>query len=300
MEKNELFSMAERLKLPEAVLSPLAAAAKSLPEGLPIEQLTEPETAAAAWKTASAQLPAWQEDNGMAQLAVMLAAVCRTEKRYRREDIPAEVFSSTMDCFRRFLEETHARIGQWAFDRGFWTWRQTGGLLFRLGTLEFEYRRIRPGTRPAGLEAEAPVLSVHIPSDAVLGREELDESYSTAQQFFSQEKLCPWGKPKAVVCGSWLLAPALNGLLPENSGIRRFAGDYRLYDADEEDQEFYEWLFGGCKPMEELPERTSLQRAVKDYLAAGGRLGMARGILTLKTETKIKTPGGNQLWSLSN
>lgn len=48
MEKKELFSMAERLKLPEPVLSPLAAAAKFLPEGLPIEQLTEPETAAAA------------------------------------------------------------------------------------------------------------------------------------------------------------------------------------------------------------------------------------------------------------
>lgn len=86
------------------------------------------------------------------------------------------------------------------------------------------------------------------------------------------------------MCGSWLLAPALNGLLPEDSGIRRFAGDYRIYDVDEEDQEFYEWLFGGCKPMEELPERTSLQRAVKAHLAAGGRLGMARGILTLKAE----------------
>ena len=168
MEKKELFSMAERLKLPEPVLSPLAAAAKSLPEGLPIEELTEPETAAAAWKTVSAQLPAWQEDNGMAQLAVMLAAVCQTEKRYRRENIPAEVFSSTMDCFRRF------------------------------------------------------------------------------------------------------------------------AGDYRLYDVDEGDQEFYEWLFGGYKPLEKLPEYTSLQRAVKAHLAAGGRLGMARGTLTLKTETKLK------------
>lgn len=292
MEKKELFSMAEQLKLPEPVLSPLVAAAKSLPEGLPIEELTGAETADAAWKTVSAQLPAWREDNGMAQLAVMLAAVCQTEKRYRRENIPAEVFLSTMDCFRRFLEETHARTGQWAFDRGFWTWRQTGGLLFRLGTLEFEYRRIRSGPRPAGLEAEAPVLSVHIPSDAVLGREELDESYSTAQQFFSQKKLCPWGKPKAVVCGSWLLAPALNGLLPEDSGIRRFAGDYRIYDVDEEDQEFYEWLFGGYKPLEKLPEYTSLQRAVKTHLAAGGRLGMARGILTLKAITENQGAAG--------
>ena len=172
MENKELLTLAGRLKLPEAVLVPLAAAAKALPEGLPVGQLAEPETAAAAWKAITAQLPVWQEDNGMSQLAVMLAAACRTEERYRREGIPEDVFLPTMDCFRRFLEETHARTGQWAFDRGFWTWRQTAGLLFRLGTLEFEYRRMRP----EGIEAEAPVLSVHIPSDAVLDREELGGS----------------------------------------------------------------------------------------------------------------------------
>ena len=170
MENKELLTLAGRLKLPEAVLVPLAAAAKALPEGLPVGQLAEPETA--AWKAITAQLPVWQEDNGMSQLAVMLAAACRTEERYRREGIPEDVFLPTMDCFRRFLEETHARTSQWAFDRGFWTWRQTAGLLFRLGTLEFEYRRMRP----EGIEAEAPVLSVHIPSDAVLGREELGGS----------------------------------------------------------------------------------------------------------------------------
>lgn len=84
MEDKELLTLAGRLNLPEAVLAPLAAAAKALPEGLPIKQLTEPEAAAADWKTITAQLPVWQEDNGMAQLAVMLAATCRTEERYRR------------------------------------------------------------------------------------------------------------------------------------------------------------------------------------------------------------------------
>ena len=85
MEDKELLTLAGRLNLPEAVLAPLAAAAKALPEGLPIKQLTEPEAAAADWKTITAQLPVWQEDNGMAQLAVMLAAACRTEERYRRD-----------------------------------------------------------------------------------------------------------------------------------------------------------------------------------------------------------------------
>ena len=129
MEYKGLLTLAGRLNLPEAVLAPLAAAAKALPEGLPVGQLAEPEAAAAA---------------------------CRTEERYRREGIQENVFRSTMDCFRRFLEETHARNGQWAFDRGFWTWRQTAGLLFRLGTLEFEYRRMQPGPWPEGIEAEAP------------------------------------------------------------------------------------------------------------------------------------------------
>ena len=64
----------------------------------------------------------------------------------------------------------------------------------------------------APLAAAAPVLSVHIPSDAVLDREELAGSYDMALRFFSQEKLCPWGRPRAMVCGSWLLAPALDGL----------------------------------------------------------------------------------------
>ncbi len=75
----------------------------------------------------------------MAQLAAALAGACRTRRAYRERNIPDEIFLNTMGCFRRFLMETHEMSGRWAFDRGFWTWRQTGCLLFRLGTLEFEY-----------------------------------------------------------------------------------------------------------------------------------------------------------------
>ena len=46
------------------------------------------------------------------------------------------------------------------------------------------------------------------------------------------------------------------------------------------------WHSSGYKPLEELPEYTSLQRAVKAHLAAGGRLGMARGIPTHKAITE--------------
>ena len=271
MTSLNLTALAEELALPEAVLGP------------PYERLASPETAEGAWRDITARLPAWEEDGGMAQLAAALAGACRTRRAYRERNIPDEIFLNTMGCFRRFLMETHEMSGRWAFDRGFWTWRQTGCLLFRLGTLEFEYcGPMRGEHRPKEL-AEAPVVNVHIPSDAVLTREELDRSYDRAERFFAEEghALCHQGPPRAVLCGTWLLAPALAELLPEGSGIRCFAGDYRLYAVEEDAPDFYRWLFGSEEPLpvKALPERTSLQRRAKARLAAGGKIGAACGIL---------------------
>ena len=266
----EIMTLAGVLSLPEAVMGPLERAAESLPE-LPLRELAAPETAAAAWRTAADLLPRWRDDSGMAHLAATLAAAGRTRQMYRENGVPEDIYWATMGCLTRFLRETKEITGQWAFDRGFWTWRQTGGLLFRLGTLEFEYL------------PEERALSVHIPSDAVLSREELDRSYDWAERFFTGEgrSFCRQGPPGEMRCSSWLLAPALEELLPEASGIRRFSGDYVRRGIREDSREFYRWLFQ-CEPplpAEDLPERTSLQRAAKAYLAAGGKIGSASGVL---------------------
>lgn len=285
MTGRELMALAGELALPEPVLEPLARTAAALPPELPCDALASPETAEEAWGTIAAALPPWEEDGGMAQLAAALAGACHARRAYRENRIPDEIFLATMGCFRRFLMETHEMTGRWAFDRGFWTWRQTGCLLFRLGTLEFEYCGGGAGERrPEELGASDPVVNVHIPSDAVLTREELDRSYGWAERFFAGEgrAFCTRGRPRAVLCGTWLLAPALAELLPKESGIRRFAGDYRLYRVKEDAPDFYRWLFG-CEepvPAEALPERTSLQRRAKARLAAGGKIGTACGILT--------------------
>lgn len=217
----------------------------------------------------------------MARLAAVLAAALRTRALYRARNIPDSIYLDTMRCLPRFLRETKEITGAWDFDRSFWTWRQTGGLLYRLGTLEFEYRCLGEPPIPPGLSLGDGVISVHIPSDVHFSREELDRSYAWAEEFFASTGsfCCLAGPPKAVVCGSWLLSPALDELLPEGSGIRRFAGDYERYCVREEDDSFYRWLFGARKPSEELPEDTSLRRAVKRHLLAGGQVGMAFGML---------------------
>ena len=83
MEDKELLTLAGRLNLHEAVLAPVAAAAKALPEGVPIKQLTEPEAAAADWKTITAQLPVWQEDNGIAPPSGRLRPASPPAEPYR-------------------------------------------------------------------------------------------------------------------------------------------------------------------------------------------------------------------------
>lgn len=242
--------------------------------------LTDPQSAPLAWKTLRDALSETDSD-GMQMLALYLAAACRTQTRYRALGIPDGIFRDTMACFSRFLQETRRMTGKLAFDRDGWAWRQLSCLLFRLGTLEFEYRTVAAEEPvPPGLAPGDPILSVHIPSDACLSRDALRASYGAAGRFFAGPgaAVCKEGAPRAVLCRTWLLAPALRGLLPAESGILRFAADYAVYTENPEDETVYRWLFHGKKPPEPLPLETSLQRAGAAYLMRGGKIGAAGGL----------------------
>ena len=279
---SDILDLARQLSIPSPVLASLPSVIASLPK-LPLAALSNPHTAQKAWSEITALLPTYAEDGGLPLLAATLGGACFTREEYRRQGIGEDVYFATMLCLPRFLRETYEITGRWGYDRGFWTWRQTGRLLFRLGELEFEYRLTeRNEPLPEGLQAGDPILSVHIPSDAKLTREKLDASYTWAKRFFS-EVPGPWisEKPRAILCGTWLLSPELYGLLSENSGIRRFADDYSLYNFQQNDNAIYRWLYQLSGPVsaEKLPERTSLQRSVKGHLLSGGLIGIAWGIL---------------------
>ncbi len=280
-------ALAIELGYPEPVLESMMTAAAALPVTVPIEGLSSPNQAQSAWKQVSQQFSDCVEDDGMAFLAVTTAAACAARRRYKSVGIPDTIFLETMRCIPRFLYETKELLGRWAYDRGFWTLRQTGGLLFRLGTLEFEYRTLEiTEPCPSGLQHGDPVLNVHIPSDAVLQREELDSSYQQARAFFYGGVNGPWTAhpPKAILCDTWLLASALTLLLPEISGIRNFASDYQIYHEQFDSDAFYRWLYKLPAPvaLQNLPEITSLQRRLKEHLLSGGHMGVAWGKLRLQ------------------
>lgn len=108
-------------------------------------------------------------------LTCMLQCGVDLYRWYEEKEIPEQIFFDTMGCFTRFIKECREMTGTWAFDREWWTGRQISGSLFRIG--ELEYEMLNDGIK---------MVSIHIPSDAVLTREKCDASMRAAEDFFTR------------------------------------------------------------------------------------------------------------------
>ena len=187
--------------------------------------------------------------------------------------IEEDIFVATMGAFSRFVKEHYASTGRYAFDRGFWTTRQAGATLFRIGELEYELVE-REGAR---------TIHLHIPSDAVLEPDRLNESVARARAFFAAHR--PEWAEAPMTLHTWLLSPKLRELLPEGSRILRFQKAFDIDRVDPDEDGGVEWIFrltgaqaASMKPAD-YPERTTLQRAAKALMLRGGHVGEAGGVL---------------------
>ena len=267
----------------------IEAAAATLPwEALSpmIKALQQPETSEAA-KNAAFEMIAEQDKatTGLAGMCVLAAAMAESAERFRGWGIDQKVIDDTFCTLHRFCGEYRQVHGVFGFDRGFWAWRHACGTLFRLGTLEYEYLTLTIRTSElTGIPAATPILTIHIPSGADMSREALDDSYAQARAFYREHpEVClkDGMPPEHILCSTWLLSPTLRPLLKATSGIRRFAEDFELYTSESESTGWRYFLFmvPSDTPIADLPEKTSLQRAVKAYLLSGGGIGTGAGLL---------------------
>ena len=259
---NSLKELCKEIQMPEEAAERMLAAeipfSQSETDRL-IQMLTDERSyAEAAGKAAEAE--------GFAGLKIFLLAALKTREIYAEKGIPEEIFAATMKCFSRFVREHKEYGGGYGFDRGHWVGRQLSLLLFRLG--ELEYERLDYEGRPA--------LFLHIPSDADLSPDKLDASFAQAKAFFARH--FPAYVEAKIYCCSWLLAPALEKLLPPASKILRFQKRFRIIKTDEEASDFTFWVFRtkGKNPQD-FPENTTLQKNMKAYLLCGGKVGEALG-----------------------
>ena len=204
------------------------------------------------------------------------AAIDSESEIYAPKGISDKIYTDTMSVLTVMVNEYYTIHGIYGFNSLRWIWRQLSGTLFRLGTLEFEMIRYDGDDATGRLEKNTPLLSVHIPSNAVLSREEIDKSYAWAREFFSNTEYAN----APFYCWSWLLSPKLREMLPESSGILRFMNDYEIIsevpNSNSANIRVFKKLYHS---PESLPEDTTLQRNLKKLILQGGNLGDAEGFI---------------------
>lgn len=184
----QLLALARELELPSCVCEQLVqTAVPALLDACAAQcmALTAPDTAFSAWKNLEAQFSGRDPDRHADFGAVFGSCLPHAGK------IPYDVHSGRnlsrhYGLFLPFFAGGQSRSGRFIFDRAFWAWRHLACRLFRLGTLEFEYRAAGADEPlPSGIGPGTPVLSVHIPSDARLSDDALPGSYGQADEFFA-------------------------------------------------------------------------------------------------------------------
>jgi len=208
-----------------------------------------------------------EDEDGMKILACQLKASADLHECFQATGIGDEVYFATMACYTRFMNETLQSTGRLIYDRWWWTVRQAGFQLFRVGELEYEI--IRGG--------EETYIDMHIPSDADFSPAAVTESLAMADAFlrryFPDVADCSYG------CHSWLLARELRDMLPATSNIVQFQNRFDILSEDE-GQKSCHWVFKtDSEDVASLPEETSLQRRMKAHFLAGGLLHGAKGRL---------------------
>jgi len=236
---------------------------------------------------------------GMPHVLALLGFIPALQSFYVKRGIPHEFLLDTLQDFNVSMNAYAVSDGYCGIGGSYMRWQlnHLTGRLFGLGRLQFIHKPYSGPSRVAYyngkyemLSPDAPLpiescpsltpgdslLDVHIPRQGPLEYEACVESYRQALGFF--KKYFPELDIKGFMCGSWLLSPKLKEILPPEANIYRFNDDYFIYKIGVGNSALYTYVFR-VKEGEELPEKTSLQRALKKHLADGGYVGSGTGVI---------------------
>ncbi len=215
----------------------------------------------------------------------------RAHEDYLSQGISEQVFFDTFSDLRYKAVECMHNKGVWGTFVQFWYPIFYRCDIVKLGRLEYETITYDgPAREVAGVRLcpGRKVANIHIPSSGEpFDLESRLQSYKLAYDFFKDIR----GEgPLVCVCHSWLLYPEYRKVLSGSSNIVSFQDDFTILEID--DGSFRDaWrVFGPAAdgPTGQLPEDTSMQRAFKQHLLAGGKNGSALGVLVFDGERLLK------------
>ncbi|MBP5554007.1 MAG: DUF5596 domain-containing protein [Lachnospiraceae bacterium] len=258
-----------------------------LPEGI-INQLSEYETVRNAdipvavrdklfsrptWDEGVKELQEYLDDDPyhMNILWEQLNLVCTySHPEYVRRGIPMGIFADTFGFVTRFVSSTRDTYGKYSYNWAWWLPREITLQEFRIGALEYEFID----------NEEIKEVGIHIPSDADMSIGSLRNSIMDFLLF--EKKYEPDWVDTEMTTETWMIMPELEEFLPADSNILRFNHLFEIDQVDYDQTWYMGWIFPGYSDInEELPERTTLQRKLKEYLLAGKKFGIAKGHLLM-------------------
>ncbi|MPM84342.1 hypothetical protein SDC9_131413 [bioreactor metagenome] len=114
-------------------------------------------------------------------------------------------------------------------------------------------------------------INVHIPRGAKIDSVNSKKSFDSARIIF--DELYDDFHPKSFICFSWLLDPALGTILKPDSNILGFQKEFSRFPYQSAGREVFSFVFPApFKDYSELPEKTSLQRSIKQKYLKGEKI----------------------------
>jgi hypothetical protein len=205
---------------------------------------------------------------------VFLATLGEIQRYHASRGISEDVSWATLGDLGRHVAE-HLRLhGAGGVIGQDWLTLHWRGGIYQLGRLQFNrgrfyYDDAMIASIGAPFHQGDRALGIHIPEVGPLTPEACDDSLEQARGFFPRH--FPEEEYRFATCGSWLLDPQLAEYLPEMSNIIHFQRRFHVMPVSwPSDQDNLRYVFGRLiADLDDLPQETTLQRAIVQHLRSG-------------------------------
>ena len=213
---------------------------------------------------------------------VYLAALADVRRFHARRGIADDTSWATLSDLGRNLKRDRLLLGDGGLRTSGWLTLHFRGSLYQLGRLQFNRTRVRAAHVADAFGEGDPAVGIHIPESGPLTPLACDDSLANAHPFFARH--FPETPTKLAICTSWLLDPQLAEYLARDSNIIRFQRRFELVgEGWDGDADILRFVFHRIAPkIDDLPERTTLERAIVAHLRKGGHWRSRTGWLDLK------------------
>lgn len=122
------------------------------------------------------------------------------------------------------------------------------------------------------------VISVHIPTGGPMTPEVCDADLRRGQEIIEK---C-FSEVKAFYCSSWLLSTEIESVTGKRGNVVKFGDMFTRYPVKNSAKDVLTYVFD-CKadtPLENLPEKNSFAKSIKNHLLSGGKIYEYAGVFT--------------------